>query len=95
MFFISSMMQPNITSQEIELSLASKIANGALSAIETVKCFNGQTFELEQYKLVVLEAAKTTRNKLYLTQYKLDSYVSRPPLVRSGILVWWPSCHDR
>jgi hypothetical protein len=40
------MMQPSITSQEIELSLASKIASGALSAIETVKCFNSQTFEL-------------------------------------------------
>lgn len=52
------MMQPSIISQEIELSLASKIANSALSAIETVKCFNGQTFELEQYRPVVMEAAK-------------------------------------
>ena len=58
MSFIASMMQPSIISQEIELSLASKIANSALSAIETVKCFNGQTFELEQYKRVVMEAAK-------------------------------------
>jgi ATP-binding cassette, subfamily B (MDR/TAP), member 1 len=58
MSFISSMMQPCIISQEISLSLASKIANSALSAIETVKCFNGQAFELKQYKPVIVEAAK-------------------------------------
>lgn len=58
MSLISSMMQPSIIGQEIELSLASKIANSALSAIETVKCFNGQTFELEQYKPVIMEAAR-------------------------------------
>lgn len=51
-------MQPSIIKQETELSLASKLANGALSAIETVKCFNGQAFEFEQYKTVVMEAAK-------------------------------------
>jgi ATP-binding cassette, subfamily B (MDR/TAP), member 1 len=36
----------------------SSFANSALSAIETVKCFNGQAFELEQYKPVVMQAAK-------------------------------------
>lgn len=56
--FISSMMQPSIIKQEIQLSLASKVANSALSAIETVKCFNGQSFELQQYKNVIFEAAK-------------------------------------
>jgi ATP-binding cassette, subfamily B (MDR/TAP), member 1 len=38
--------------------LAFKIANNAVSAIETVKCFSGQPFELEQYKPVIVEAAK-------------------------------------
>lgn len=51
-------MQPSIIRQEAELSVASKLANSALAAIETVKCFNGQTFELGQYKPVVKEAAK-------------------------------------
>jgi ATP-binding cassette, subfamily B (MDR/TAP), member 1 len=55
---INSMMQPNIIAQEAELALVSKIANSALSAIETVKCFNGQAFELAQYKPVVMQAAK-------------------------------------
>jgi ATP-binding cassette, subfamily B (MDR/TAP), member 1 len=48
MSFINSMMQPNIIGQEAELS----------SAIKTVKCFNGQASELEQYKAIVMEAAK-------------------------------------
>lgn len=52
------MMQPSIVRQEAALSLASRVANSALSAIETVKCFNGQSFELEQYKSMVLEAAR-------------------------------------
>jgi len=58
MSLINSMMQPSIIAQEAELSLVSKIANGALSAIDTVKCFNGQAFELAQYKPVVMRAAK-------------------------------------
>ena len=58
MSFISAMMQPSIIRQELVLSLASKLANGALAAIETVKCFNGQIFELSHYKPVVMEAAK-------------------------------------
>lgn len=58
MSFINSMMQPSIIAQEVELSLASKFANSALSAIDTVKCFNGQAHELEQYRSVVMEAAK-------------------------------------
>jgi ATP-binding cassette, subfamily B (MDR/TAP), member 1 len=58
MSFISSMMQPSIARQEAELSLASRVANSALSAIETVKSFNCQSFELEQYKSVIFEAAR-------------------------------------
>jgi ATP-binding cassette, subfamily B (MDR/TAP), member 1 len=52
------MMWPSIISQEIELSLASKIANSAVSAIEPVECCSGQPFELEQYKPVIVEASK-------------------------------------
>lgn len=58
MSFINSMMQPSIIAQEVELSLASKFANSALSAIDTVKCFNGQAQELEQYRPAIMEAAK-------------------------------------
>lgn len=58
MSFISSTMQPSIGRQELELSRAAKLVNSALSAIETVKCCNGQTSELERYRRVVLEAAR-------------------------------------
>lgn len=52
------MMQPSIIRQELALSRAAKLTNSAVSAIETVKCFNGQTSELAQYKTAALEAAR-------------------------------------
>lgn len=51
-------MQPSIEMQTEELTKASKIANVAISAIETVKCFNGQDFESWQYRKAIKSAAR-------------------------------------
>jgi ATP-binding cassette, subfamily B (MDR/TAP), member 1 len=84
------MMQPSISSQEIELSLASKIASGALSAIETVKCFNSQTFELWTIQASCPGSGKTLHetssiqlNPNWISTFRNHCYV------RPGILVWW------
>ena len=51
-------MQPSIESQAAELTRASKIANNSISAIDTVKVFNGQDFQVWQYAQAVHKAAK-------------------------------------
>lgn len=51
-------MQPSIETQTEELTKASIIANGAISAIDTVKCFNGQDFERWQYGKAINRAAR-------------------------------------
>lgn len=51
-------MQPIIEMQTEKLTEASKIVNNAISAIDTVKCFNGQEFEGWQYRKAVLRAAR-------------------------------------
>ena len=51
-------MQPSIEMQTEELTKASRIVNDAISAIETVKCFNGQDFERWQYRTAVKRAAR-------------------------------------
>lgn len=54
---ISAKMQPTIDGQAEALSIASKFANNALQAIDTVKCFNGQDFETWQYAKAIRKAA--------------------------------------
>lgn len=56
--WISARMQPSIDAQAGELTQASKQANNAITAIDTVKCFNGQDFEIWQYAKTVKEAAR-------------------------------------
>ena len=51
-------MQPSIKMQDEELTKASRIANNAISAIDTVKCLNGQDLERWQYKRAVNRAAR-------------------------------------
>lgn len=55
--FIGSKLQPSIISQERELAKASGLAINALTSVETVKCFNGQAFEIRQYTISVRKAA--------------------------------------
>lgn len=54
----SARMQPSIEAQTQELTKASKIVINAISAIDTVKCLNGQDFERWQYRKVIKRAAR-------------------------------------
>ncbi|KAI9784929.1 MAG: hypothetical protein M1816_000565 [Peltula sp. TS41687] len=56
--FISAKMQPSINGQEECLSQASKSSGNAISAIETVKCFNGQEHEVKQYATMIRKATR-------------------------------------
>ena len=54
----SSRMQPSIETQMEELTKASSIANDAILAIDTVKCFNRQDFEIWLYRKAIERAAR-------------------------------------
>jgi ATP-binding cassette, subfamily B (MDR/TAP), member 1 len=54
----SRRVQPNIDAQAKKLEEASKHAFGAFSAIDSVKCYNGQDFELRKYLQALSEAAR-------------------------------------
>lgn len=54
---ITSRMQPAVEAQNKELLKAVESAHNALSAIETVKCFNGQGVELSRFLEYVRKAA--------------------------------------
>ena len=56
--WISGKMQPSIQAQAVELTRASKIANNSISAIDTVKLFNGQDFQVWQYAQAIHKAAR-------------------------------------
>ena len=56
---ISARMQPTIKEHIEELTKASKLANNSISSIDTVKCYNGQDFEIWQYASAVKRAAKS------------------------------------
>lgn len=62
-------MQPSIDAQSKELNKCSKYANNAIQAIDTVKCFSGQDFELWQYSKAVKSAAE-----YYLLQARANAF---------------------
>ncbi|KAJ5622358.1 hypothetical protein N7528_005590 [Penicillium herquei] len=66
--YLSTRMKASITAQQVELTHVSKIANNAISSIDTVKCLNGQSFELKNFATRV-ELAATH----YLKQARLNS----------------------
>ncbi|KAI9825890.1 MAG: hypothetical protein M1832_000831 [Thelocarpon impressellum] len=66
--FISAQMQFSIEAQEEELSKASKFANSAIGAVETVKCYNGQDHEIWQFAVVIKKAARC-----YLSQARANA----------------------
>jgi ATP-binding cassette subfamily B (MDR/TAP) protein 1 len=66
---IGSKIQPNIEAQQAGLTIASKLANNAISSIDTVKAFNGQRFELRQYSSSLSSAAQW-----YLKQARLNAF---------------------
>ncbi|MCJ1322561.1 hypothetical protein MMC15_007910 [Xylographa vitiligo] len=67
--WVSARMQPAIDLQIEHLTQASKLANNAITAIDTVKSFNGQDFELWQY----LEATKKAA-LCYLVQARANAF---------------------
>lgn len=56
--WVSARIQPAINAQIEQLIQASKLANSALTAIDTVKCFNGQDTEIWQYATTVKKASE-------------------------------------
>ena len=57
LFLISRRLAPAIEAQKRELTQASKYANTAITAIDTVKAFNGHDEEIWQYYSTIKRAA--------------------------------------
>ncbi|KAK4692863.1 hypothetical protein P7C71_g4420, partial [Lecanoromycetidae sp. Uapishka_2] len=88
---ISARMQPSIHAQEVELTKASKLANNAIGAIDTVKSFNGQDHEKWQYTRAVKRAAKH-----YLAEAQINAQqIGVVRLVTLGMFVqgFWYGSH--
>ena len=89
--WISARMQPCIEIQGENLSQASKLADNALSAIDTVKCFNGQDYEIWQYSKAIGRAAQS-----YLEQAQANALqIGFVRLVTLGMFVqgFWYGSH--
>lgn len=54
---ITAGMQPSIEKQQLELNQASKHITTAIAAIDTVKFYNGQSFEIAKYTQNIRKAA--------------------------------------
>lgn len=66
--YLSILMESSVKAQEVELTHVSKIANNAFASIDTVKCLNGQAFELRNF------ASRIERSAIhYLRQARLNS----------------------
>lgn len=87
---VSARMQPGIDAQAEELTNASKLLSNAISAIYTIKSFNGQDFELHQYVMAIRRAAKH-----YLAQAKANAVqIGLVRLITLGMFVqgfWYGS----
>lgn len=66
--FISSKMKLNIEAQQAELASASKVVNSTTTSIDTVKCLNGEAFELHNFSNRIDGAASQ-----FLKQARLNS----------------------
>ncbi|KAB8265811.1 P-loop containing nucleoside triphosphate hydrolase protein [Aspergillus pseudonomiae] len=66
--FISSKMKLNIDAQQAALAGASKVVNSTTTSIDTVKCLNGEAFELRNFSNRIDEAASQ-----FLKQARLNS----------------------
>ncbi|KAJ5185139.1 ABC transporter integral membrane type 1 [Penicillium cf. griseofulvum] len=66
--YLSSKMRFSIIAQQAELTEASKVANNAITNIDTVKCLNGQAFE---YRNFVQRIERSATH--YLRQARLNS----------------------
>lgn len=61
-------MKSSITAQQTDLTQASKVANNAISSIDTVKCLNGQALESRNFSSRIEHSAIH-----YLSQARLNS----------------------
>ena len=89
--WISARMQPSIDAEGENLNRATKLANNAIVAIDTVKCFNGQIIEVGQYTAAIKSAAKH-----YLIQAHANaSQIGFVRLVTLGMFVqgFWYGSH--
>lgn len=66
--FLSSKMKSSIVAQQTELTQVSKIANNAITSIDSVKCLNGQGFEVRSFSTRIQQSAIH-----YLRQARLNS----------------------
>ncbi|KAF8541001.1 P-loop containing nucleoside triphosphate hydrolase protein [Trichophaea hybrida] len=69
--FLSAWIQPHIDQQKSHLSRASKTASCAISSIETVKTFNGQSHERSAFAKAVRCAAKEYKSQARLNALQL------------------------
>ncbi|KAL1959688.1 hypothetical protein VTO42DRAFT_1274 [Malbranchea cinnamomea] len=58
MGIVSKKIQPSMQGQDTELTKAAKLADAAISLIDTVKLFNGEASEIRQYASTIHKAAK-------------------------------------
>lgn len=88
--WISKRLGPSISSQNVETTNASNIASKAISAIDTVKCLNGQDAEKWQYAKCVAKAAH-----YFLIEAQIEAaQAGFTCLVIRGMFVqgfWWGS----
>ena len=84
---MSIRLGPSIEAQKRELSRASKYANTAITAIDTVKVFNGQDHEVWQYYSTIKQAAGN-----YLVQARANALqfgVTKFTMVAIFVLGFW------
>ena len=66
---LSTTIQAQISQQDVELTKAAKHSHAAVSAIEVVKSFNAQDFEVKQYAAAIKRAATC-----YLKQARSNAF---------------------
>ena len=88
--YTSAKTQPAIDRQEDSLSAAAQSSSNAVSAIETVKCFNGQSSEVREYSAEIRKAAQS-----YSFQARMNAFqIGFIRLVTLGMFVqgfWYGS----
>ena len=69
--YTSAKTQPAIDRQEGSLSAAAQSSSNAVSAIETVKCFNGQSSEVREYSAEIRKAAQSYSFQAHMNAFQI------------------------
>ncbi|GES62378.1 ABC a-pheromone efflux pump AtrD [Aspergillus terreus] len=92
--FLSTKMKPSVEAQQGELSRASKVVNSTTSAIDAVKCLNGEAIEAQNFASKTEKAASQ-----YLRHARLNAFqISVVRLMMFGMFVqgfWYGSALAR